>query len=81
VVFDAAVGVGKASISLYLPCMIRGGNLAATNGPEPSNSWSPMSAPWMASQVWGISANDPIAFGVASEVGGRERAHRRRTGI
>jgi hypothetical protein len=35
VVFDAAVGVGKASISLYLPCMIRGGNLAATNGPEP----------------------------------------------
>ncbi len=36
----STAGVSKASIPLLLPCMIRGGDLAATNGPEPSNSWA-----------------------------------------
>ena len=41
----AAAGVSQTSVSLGLPCIIRRGNLAATNGPQQSNSWSLMNAP------------------------------------
>jgi hypothetical protein len=54
-VLASTVGVSKASISLYLPCIIRGGNSAATNGAEPPNSWSPMSAPLRSRETFDLS--------------------------
>jgi hypothetical protein len=40
VALASTVGVRTASISLLLPRMIRGGNLAPTKGAEPSNPWA-----------------------------------------
>jgi hypothetical protein len=66
VALAAAVGFSQASVSLGLPCIIRGGNLAETNGPEASNSWSPMSTPRTQGKLRRSFANFPDPTGIAN---------------